>query len=518
MSSTVCQFDVVPYDQSGIIKTPTLISVNYTCQDFWSLKSRLVGLIKQRFGDDFNDFVESSLAIMLIENWAFCADMLSFKIDQIANEIFIDTVAELDNAFRLSILVGFDPLPPIAATSLWSATMNTVQVTDLVIPTPVVIDITTEAGPGTIELFPCDSTNAPIFDDDIIITAGNFTNTSIVGVEGQTKTQGNTGTGEMNQFFQLAYGPVIWDSVSLSVDGMSWQQVSYFSDSSPRREFRVEYDASYNGYIMFGNNTAGLIPSNGSQISITYRVGGGVAGNIVTGAVTLQLGYSIPGFNFKVPVSFTNYTAGQNGYDGDTIVDIKTKLPVYLRTQNRIVTSSDYNTFINQYATPYFGMVGKGTAVVRNYGCAANLIDVYVLAGNSGSGLQIASNDLKNSLLSAINDNKMITDIVCIKDGAIIEVDVYIDVLLNKFYKKFEQEYSTKLNNNINAFFNLNNWDYGQDLTSTNMIKSIADIKEIDTVTIQLVTNDSNNSGDMVSANFYQIIQPQTITINFTYQ
>lgn len=518
MSSTVCQFQVVPYDQSGVIKTPTLISVNYTCQDFWSLKSRLIGLIKQNFGDDFNDFVESDLAIMLIENWAFCADMLSFKIDQIANEIFIDTVAELDNAFRLSILVGFDPLPPIASTSLWSATINTLQPTDLVINTPVVINITTEVGPDTIELFPVDATNSPMFDENIIISAGTFVNTAIIGIEGLTRTQGNTGTGAINQFYQLSYGPVIWDSVRLTVDGLSWQQVSYFTSSSPLQEYRVEYDANYNGFIMFGNGIAGLVPSNGSQIQITYRTGGGVSGNIVTGAVTLQQSYTIPGFNYRVPVTFTNYTAGQNGYDGDTITDIKTKLPAYLRTQNRIVTNSDYDTFINQFATPYYGQVGKGTAVVRNYGCAANLIDVYVLAGNSGSGLQTASNDLKNALQQSINENKMITDTVCIKDGEIIEVDVYIDVILNKFYKKFEQEYSVKLNNNISAFFNLNNWDYGQDLTSTNMVKSIADIKEIDTVTIQLQTDDPNNSGDTVSASFYQIIQPQTITINFVYQ
>jgi hypothetical protein len=516
-NSVVCQFDVVPFDQSGIIKTPNLISVNYTCQDFWSLKNRLVGLIKQSFGDDFNDFVESSLAIMLIENWAFCADMLSFKIDQTANEIFIDTVAELDNAFRLAMLVGFDPLPPIAATSSWSATMNTLQPTDLVITTPVVVNITTEAGPDTIELFPADSTGAPMLDSNIIIPAGSFATTSIVGIEGLTRTQTITGDGEINQFYQLAYGPVIFDSVRVTVDGVSWKQVSFFSSSNPLKEFRVEYDANYNGFIMFGNNTAGLIPSNGSQIVVTYRTGGGVQGNIVTGSVSLQLSYSLPGFNFRIPVSFTNYTAGQNGYNGDTIADIKTKLPAYLRMQNRIVTSDDYNTFINQFVTPYFGQIGKGTAVVRNYGCAANLIDVYVLAGNSGSGLQTASNELKNALQESIDENKMITDTVCIKDGQIIEVDVFIDVVMSKFYKKFQAEYTVKLNNNITAFFNLNNWNFGQDLTSTNMVKSISTIKEIETVTIQLVTDDPNNSGDTVSALFYQIIQPQTITINFVY-
>jgi hypothetical protein len=30
-----------------------------------------IDFIKEKFADDFNDFIESSLAIMLIENWAF---------------------------------------------------------------------------------------------------------------------------------------------------------------------------------------------------------------------------------------------------------------------------------------------------------------------------------------------------------------------------------------------------------------------------------------------------------------
>jgi hypothetical protein len=513
-----CNFNIVPYDQSAIIKTPELINVNYACQDFLSLKVRLRDLIRERFGEDFNDFVESSLAIMLIENWAFCADLLSFKIDQIANEIFIDTVSELDNAFRLSGLVGFKPTPPIAARSLWSATINTVQETDLVINTPLVIDIATEEGPTSIELFPADSTNAPIFDDPIIIPAGKFTNTSIIGIEGRTRTQTNTGSGQTNQFYRLAYGPVIWDSVRISVDGIAWNKVDYFTDSQPRREFRVEYDANYNGYVMFGNNRAGLSPSNGSQIQITYRTGGGVSGNIVTGSVEIQRNFPISGFNFRVPATFRNYTRGEFGYNGDTLEDVKRKLPAYLRMQDRIVSSGDYYTFVNQFTTAYHGMIGKATAVVRNYGCAANLIDVYILARDGISGLQTANNDLKVSLQDAINEKKMMTDIICIKDGEIVEVDVSIDIVMDKFYRKFEEEYKIKILNKINSFFSLNRWEYNQDLYNIDLVKEVADIKEIKTMLINFVTDDEANSGDRVSVKYYQIIRPQNLTVNFVYE
>jgi hypothetical protein len=513
-----CPIEITPYDQSGRIKTPQLINVNYACQDFWSLRNRLRDLIKERFADDFNDFVESSLAIMLIENWSFIADLLSFKIDQIANEIFIDTVSEVDNAFRLSLLVGFKPLPPIAARSSWLAEINNVLDTDLTISTPVIIDISTEDGPTTIELFAADSNKAPLFDEPIIVPAGSFRNATVVGLEGRTRSDSQTGTGEVNQFYQLSFGPVIWGSVRLQVDGVAWTQADYFTDSQPRREFRVEYDANYNAFILFGNNRAGISPSIGSQIQVSYRTGGGVVGNIVTGSVELQRNYIVPGFDFRAPVTFRNYTKGEFGYDGDTIEDIKRKLPAYLRTQDRVVTPDDFDTFVNQFATPYNGIIGKSTAVVRNYGCAANIIDIYILARDGSDGLKEASSDLKVVLQEALEEKKMMTDMICIKDGDIIEVDVAIDLVLDKFYRKFEDQYREQINRRVGLFFSLNNWDYGRDLKNIDLIKEVSDIKEIRTISLNFVTDDEANSGDMVSADFFQIIRPTNVEINFVYE
>jgi hypothetical protein len=513
-----CPFDIVPYDQSRRIKNPNLVNLNFTNQDFWSMKSRLIDFIKEKFADDFNDFIESSLAIMLIENWAFIADTLSFKIDQVANEIFIDTVSEVDNAFRLSQLVGFRPTPPIASRSLWSATINSALETTLPIPTPVLIDITTEEGPKTIELFAADAHNNPMFDEDIVISPGNFTNTAIVGLEGRTRTQTETGDGQTNQFFQLDYPSVIWNAVRVSVDGVEWTPVEYFTDSQPRREFRVEFDPSYSAFVIFGNGRAGMSPGAGSSIQITYRTGGGVAGNIVTGSVELQRNFSVPGFNFRTPVTFRNYTKGEFGYDGDTIEDVKRKLPSYLRTQDRAVTGDDYETLANQFATEYHGQIGKATATLRNHGCAANVIDIYVLAREDDDSLSEATNELKAALQEELEDKKMLTDYVCIRDGVVIDVDVVVDVVMDKFYKKFEEEYRERVNRKINSFFSLNNWDFAQSLKALDLLKEISDIKEIRNVELNFVTEDEDNSGTLVTARHDEIIRPSTLEINFVFE
>ena len=513
-----CPFDVTPYDVSKLVKTPNLVNVNYTNQDFWSMKSRLNDYIKSNFADTFTDFIESDLAVMLIENWAYIADTLSFKIDQIANEIFIDTVTEVDNAFRLATLVGFKPQPPIGARSFWSATINNLLETNLEIPTPILVDFATNDGPTTIELFAMDSQDNPRFNDSIFINAGQFTNTTIIGLEGRTVTQQFSGTGLNNQSLQLSSGPVIWDSVNVYIDGLTWTEVDYFTDSQPRREFRIEYDSSYNAYVIFGNNRAGLLPSSGSNITVTYRVGGGVDGNIVTGSLTMQRNFLVPGFDFRVTVNFTNYTKGDFGYPGDTIDDIKRKLPPWLRAQNRAVSGSDYETLADQFATPYRGQIGKSKAALRQYGCAANVIDLYVLALSDPNTLEIASNDLKVALSEYINTQKMITDFVCIRDGVIIPTNTHLDVVIDKFYRKFENEIKIKITNIVFSFFSLNSWDYGQDLQEVDLIKQLSNVSEITSATATFTTDNDQNSGQVVSARYYEIIRPGTTEINFIYQ
>jgi len=454
-----CPTLLQPLAQSDQAKAETLVTLNYTNQDFASLKTRLALFVEQRFANDFTDFFESDLGVMLMEMWAFCADMLSFKMDQLANETFIDTVAELDNAFRICKAVGFHPTPPIASSALFSATINSVLSIDLVIPAGFQIS----TGGGLIyELYPADPLNNPNLDQDVIIPAGAFTNTAIVGIQGQTFIDSFTSTGQVNQTFTLNQGPVLFDSVRVDVNGTRWTQVDFFTDSQPRFEYRVEYDSSYNASVIFGNSQAGYIPSQGSQIQVTYRVGGGSAGDIVTGAFNTQSGFVVPGFNVTVPVSFTNYTAGANGYDGDTIDDIRRKLPAFNQVQNRAVTGQDYKLNAELYASPYNGQVGKATAVLRNYGCAGNVVDLFVLARNGIDGLVEANDQLKIELGDYMENLKMITDYLCVKDGVVLLVDTLVDLAIPKFYRKFSTQIQAQAQQLITNFYQLANWEYGQ--------------------------------------------------------
>lgn len=515
--ATNCPFGVNPLDQSRETKVPKLSNLTYTHQDFESMKSRLVKFILERFPKDFTDFVESSLAVMEMEIFAFLADALSFKIDQIANEIYIDTVTEVENIFRIAKAVGFNPLPPLPSTASFVATINAVQPVDMIIPPGVLATVSVANQLIPFEIYAADSNNNPVFDDDIIIPAGSLTNTSLIGVQGKTFTDVFAGDGTPNQIYEIESSPVLYDSVRVDVDGVRWAQVSYFTDSNPRREFRIEFDSQYFCFVVFGNNRAGVIPSEGSQINVTYRTGGGTIGNIITGFIEVQRQYDVQDLGYAMPVSFRNYTAGINGYDGDGLEDVRTKLPAYIKTQERAVTGEDYKTLADLFSTPYHGQVGKATAVLRNYGCAGNVIDLFILARDGISGLMSASNDLKFALQEEMATKKMLTDYLCIRDGTIVAVDITIDITVDKSLRKNKEELDVRIRRKIDNFFLLSNWDYGQSLKETDLVKTLSDIKEIESFDATFVTDDPDNGGDIVTTKFYEVIRPDTININYIF-
>ena len=521
-----CPIDLTPYSTPQSVNLPNINNLNYTNQDFWSLKSRLLDFINERFGSSgtvlpntFNDFVESSIAIMLMEVYAFIGDTISFKQDQQFNELFIDSVSELENAFRQAKAIGMQPLPPIAARSLWSASINSVSSQDIVIPAPISVSAFNNGETINIELFPADSNFNPLFNENIIIPAGSTSIVGIVGLEGISNTNTFSGTGKVNQTFQLNNAPVIYGSPIVSVDGSLWQEVEYFTDSQPRKEYRIEFDSEYNAYIIFGNNRAGLIPSSGSIISVQYRTGGGTRGNIVTNYVSTNVQAFNENSQLSVNVALNNYTKGSYGYDGDGIEEIRRKYPAYLRTQNRAVTGLDYKTLADQFATAYHGQIGKANAVLRNHGCAGNIVDLYILAKEGQDGLEKASNELKVDLTEEINGKKMLTDYVCLKDGIVVYVDTSIDVTCDKFFKKFETEIKENITRRVNSFFALSNWEYGQTLNSSDLIKQLSDLKQIKSIDLSFLTDDFDSiESTTVTTKFYEIIRPDTIEINFNYE
>lgn len=292
--SEMCPFDVTPLAIAKIVNTPPVYNLNYTSQDYSSMRSRLLELLQANFSKDFNDFNESSLAIMLVEVWSWLADLLSFKIDQIANELFIDTVTEPENAFRLAKLVGFKPQPPIPAKAMFTASVSSPFSTDIVLKTPVIAQMDYGTKDIRYELFAADANNNPVFDSPIIIPAGSMLTTAIVGLEGFSNFDHYKSSGKANQIHSLPYSGVCYGSTTVQVDGQPWEEVEYFTESQPLPQYIVEYNSDYKLKIIFGNGKAGIIPPQGADILIKFRTATTSGSEIITGSLESKLVTILP--------------------------------------------------------------------------------------------------------------------------------------------------------------------------------------------------------------------------------
>ena len=111
----------------------------------------------------------------------------------------------------------------------------------------------------------------------------------------------------------------------------------------------------------------------------------------------------------------------------------------------------------------------------------------------------------------------MMTDWVCIRDGVRLGVDIDIDVTVSRTRRKFEQEIKEKIQRRLTRFFNLVDWQFGEDLKDTDIIKTLSDVQEIKDFSITFTTNDPDNGGNLVVAKYFEIIRPDQINLSFTY-
>ena len=81
---------------------------DFKSYDFETLRRTMVAYLKENYPDDFNDFVESSEYVALIDLIAYVAQALSFRVDLNARENFLETAERRDSILRLARLINYN--------------------------------------------------------------------------------------------------------------------------------------------------------------------------------------------------------------------------------------------------------------------------------------------------------------------------------------------------------------------------------------------------------------------------
>ena len=80
----------------------------YTEKDHAEIVADCIARIKQSYGENYwNDFEEDNAGRMLVEAFAYIADLLLFYLDHVANEVYLPTATERQNLINMCKLIGY---------------------------------------------------------------------------------------------------------------------------------------------------------------------------------------------------------------------------------------------------------------------------------------------------------------------------------------------------------------------------------------------------------------------------
>jgi predicted phage baseplate assembly protein len=161
-------------------------------------------------------------------------------------------------------------------------------------------------------------------------------------------------SGRPNQVFQLAFKPVLADSLRLEIDEgqgfRPWNKVSdFFASTADDNHFVLNRTT---GEVQFGDGQHSRIPianldnPDSSIVARVYRYGGGKTGNIAPGRLTDLLG-GVAGVDAN---GITNLPPAVGGRDEETLEEAKLRAPQALKNQCRAVTAEDFESLAQQAA------------------------------------------------------------------------------------------------------------------------------------------------------------------------
>lgn len=489
--------------------------INFAATDFETLRDSLIAYIRAVYPQDYQNFSESDLGVMLIELIAYMGAIMSMKADMLAHENYISTAKNRNNVRKLLELLGIKLKGPVSAAANASFTLQAATVASSVTISPEnrVFTITSPEDGGqltytlyktqngqiadinsqnTIELLTSESfASAGVFWDNLMLLEGSL-----------VSQQGTLSNNDSNKSITLTESPIAEKSINVYIDSTEaaavgpWKQVdSLFQVSgSGEKVFEVVYTDNFAAVIVFGDGINGAAVPTNSSFTVSYRIGGGTRGNIANEVINVSI--TAEGGESGV---IQNTSVGSGGQDAESVAKAKRYGPQIFKTQDRLVTALDYATFANTFAGNT-GATGKARAVVRDAYSSANIIDLYLLQVASNLQLQQATVQFKKELLEAIEEKKMLTDEVVVVDGVIRTVDLVVTLRIDKNLLQNEESIKAKVRDALLGFFNVNNFDFGKPLILSEVVRAILNVQEVRFATV-------DNFDEDILVDFNEIVQ-----------
>lgn len=107
-------------------------NAEFKSYDFDSLRRTMISYIRENYPEDFNDYIESSEYLALIDLIAFLGQNISFRVDLNARENFLELAERRESVLRLARLISYNPKRNNSASGLlkFESVSTTEAITD----------------------------------------------------------------------------------------------------------------------------------------------------------------------------------------------------------------------------------------------------------------------------------------------------------------------------------------------------------------------------------------------------
>jgi Baseplate J-like protein len=498
--------------------------IDYMARDYASFRNALIGLIPRKL-PEWTDRSEADFGIVMIELFAYMADILSYYQDRIANEAFLTTAQERRSVIEHLNLIGYELQGAAPATAHLSVIVgNTtndileIRAGDQFSTGPTkdrrsVIFEYVDAKPLVIDLSKLGLDTA-MKDDGVTVRTGFKEAVGVIPVrEGKSVANEPIGVsdGTPNQTYLLAQSNVLRDSIKIVTDtnppGPPWnlQKKLIFSgpayspeqlatllqqgriastlafSRSPDRDFAIATDENEVTTIVFGDGQYGEIPPVGAQILASYRTGGGAIGNVGSGQITIVS--KSPQLQV-LGAQITNRIAASGGAERETIDQSVKFAPTLFSSMQRAVTAQDYAA-----QALLFPGISKARAAVANW----NYVNLYVAPAGDG---ELPSDILKSDLLTYFEDRRMLTTFINIQDPNYVRIEVRAAISSFAFFKAGDVFAAAQAA--IQQLLAFENAEFAQTLYLSKIYEVLEAVPGVDTVFVSAF-NRADALGDLTS-------------------
>jgi hypothetical protein len=152
--------------------------------------------------------------------------------------------------------------------------------------------------------------------------------------------------------------------------------------------------------------------------------------------------------------------------------EIKFYIASNYAAQDRCVTLSDYISRVNQIS-------GKFGAPFRVWGkLEDNKVKLYILTKDANGKLVDTSNSyIRKNLVEYLKEYRMLNDFVEINDGQIINLQIEVDLYVDKQYNSNEVKLAAI--DKIREFMSIDKWTFNQNIYISQIIDKLRDISGI---------------------------------------